>query len=174
MAPKRNIIRGKNFADPTIKKSKMWLPNLKYQLRNKYPPLVKIPFSCHICPLPLLWHEFDNGLWNFPQSKVSCCLHMYFLWRHHLSHNKSENDQDSDSHILLTYDCWHCFSVSNISVSRALEMTINFHYPTLGCFVFHLPNLLRTQIFFEIVSNLKPFTLRFDKRDDILHLATPM
>jgi hypothetical protein len=39
----------------------------------------------------------DNGLWKFLQSKVSYCLHMYFLWRHHLSPNKSENGQDSDS-----------------------------------------------------------------------------
>jgi hypothetical protein len=30
-------------------------------------------------------------------SKVSCCLHMYFLWRHHLPPDKSENDQGSDS-----------------------------------------------------------------------------
>jgi hypothetical protein len=76
----------------------------------------RIPFSCQICPLPLLWHEFDNGLWNFLQSKVSCCLHMYFLWKHHLSPNKLENNQDSDSHILLTYDCWHC-SLQYFSVS---------------------------------------------------------
>jgi hypothetical protein len=140
----------------------------------------RISFSCHTCPLPLLWHEFDNGLWNFRQYKVSCCLHMYFLWRHHLPPNKSENDQNSDSgwfkycidiwlltllfslqyfsescfggticlptnrkmikivtlidsHIVLTYDCWHCFPVSNISVSHALEMKINFSYPTQSC-----------------------------------------
>jgi hypothetical protein len=34
------------------------LGNLKYQLKNKYPPLAKhykrIPFSFHTCPLPLL------------------------------------------------------------------------------------------------------------------------
>jgi hypothetical protein len=34
---------------------------------------------------------------NFLQSKVSCCLHMHFLWRHHLPPDKSENGQDSDS-----------------------------------------------------------------------------
>jgi hypothetical protein len=72
-------------------------------LKNKYPPLAlhkrykMILFSCHTCPLPLLWHEFDNCLCNFLQSKVSCCLHMYFLWRHHLPPDKSANDQDSDS-----------------------------------------------------------------------------
>jgi hypothetical protein len=40
----------------------------------------RIPFSCHTCPLPLLWHVFDNCLCNFLQSKLSSCLHMYFLW----------------------------------------------------------------------------------------------
>ena len=42
----------------------------------------------------------------------------------------------SGSHIVLTYDSWHCFSVSSISVSHALEMAINFHYPTLELFCF--------------------------------------
>jgi hypothetical protein len=36
-----NVFLGKNFADPTIKKSKHFLPNLKYQLKNYYPPLAK-------------------------------------------------------------------------------------------------------------------------------------
>jgi hypothetical protein len=66
---------------------------LDIYFRNK----IRISFSCHICPLPFLWHEFDNGLWNFLQFKVSCSLHMYFRWKNYLSRNKSENDQDSDS-----------------------------------------------------------------------------
>jgi hypothetical protein len=42
VAPKRNVFRGENVADPTIKKSKHFIkPNLKYQLKNKYPPLAK-------------------------------------------------------------------------------------------------------------------------------------
>jgi hypothetical protein len=54
LAPKRNVFLGKKFSDPTIKKS-IFLPNLKYQLKNKYQKLYKrIPFSCHTCPLPLL------------------------------------------------------------------------------------------------------------------------
>ena len=32
---------GKNVADPTIEKSKKVLPNLNYQLKNKYPPLAR-------------------------------------------------------------------------------------------------------------------------------------
>jgi hypothetical protein len=146
VAPKTNVFRGKHFADPTIKKSKIWLPNLKYQLKNKYPPLAKNVtkglFSCHICPLPLLWHEFDNGLWNFLQSKVACYLHMYFLWRHHLSRSQQIGKWSRYWLWLIyilywhIYDCWHCFLVSNISVSHALEMTINFYYPTLELFSF--------------------------------------
>jgi hypothetical protein len=42
VAPKRNVFRGKNFADPTIKKvKKIWLPNLKYQLKNNTHPWPK-------------------------------------------------------------------------------------------------------------------------------------
>ena len=41
-----------------------------------------------------------------------------------------------DLHIVLTYDCWHCFLVFNIWVSHALEMTIHFYYPTLELFCF--------------------------------------
>ena len=73
VAPKRNMFLGKTFANPTIKKSKSFLANLEYELKNKYPPLAKnftkgIPFSCHNSPLPLLSHEFDKC--NFLQSKV--------------------------------------------------------------------------------------------------------
>jgi hypothetical protein len=41
VAPKRNVFLGKNLPYPTIKKSKIFLPKLKYQLKNKYPPLAK-------------------------------------------------------------------------------------------------------------------------------------
>jgi hypothetical protein len=41
VAPKRNVFLGKIFADPTIKKSKKFTPNVKYQLKNKYPSLAK-------------------------------------------------------------------------------------------------------------------------------------
>ena len=44
VAPKRNVFLGKHFSVPTIKRS-IFLPNLKYQLKNKYP---------YHCPLPLL------------------------------------------------------------------------------------------------------------------------
>ena len=128
----------KYFSDPTIKKSKNVLPNLKYQLENKYPPLAKNFTKGYTHPVPLLWHEFDNCLWNFLQSKVSCCLHKYFLWRQHLPHDKSENDQDSNSD-WFTYciDIWHvdiAFSLQYLSES--CFGTIHFYYPTLELFCF--------------------------------------
>jgi hypothetical protein len=165
VVPKRNVFRGKNVAEPTIKKSKKILPSLEYQLKNKYLPLAKnvtkrIPFSCHTCPLPLLGHEFDNCLCNFLQSKISCCLHMYFLWRHHLPPDKSENDQDSDSD-WFTYciDIWlstllftlqylseSCFGNDNKFLLPNPWVVLFFIYPT-----FYSLKILFTQ----------PFTLRW-------------
>jgi hypothetical protein len=94
----------------------------------------RIPCSCHIFPLPLLWHEFKNCLCNFLQSKVSCCLHMYFLWRHHLPPDKSENDQDSDSD-WFTY----CIDIWLLTL-----LTFSLQYLSESCFgnddKFLLPN----------------------------------
>jgi hypothetical protein len=70
VAPKRNVFRAKYFADPTIKKSKIWLPNLKYHLKNKYPPLAKnVTKGCHSVVTHVLYHFCDTslitfGLWN--------------------------------------------------------------------------------------------------------------
>jgi hypothetical protein len=41
VASKRNGFLGKNFVYPTIKEFQNFFPNLKYQLKNKYPPLAK-------------------------------------------------------------------------------------------------------------------------------------
>jgi hypothetical protein len=41
VAPKKNVFLGKNFAVSAINKSKNFLPNFKYQLENKHPPLAK-------------------------------------------------------------------------------------------------------------------------------------
>ena len=73
---KKNTFLGKKF--------EYFLANFEYQSKNKYPLLAKnvtekYRSNCHTCPLPLLWHEFNKCLCNFVQSKVSCCLHMYFL-----------------------------------------------------------------------------------------------
>ena len=141
----RNLFLVKGFLTQSLK-SHNW--NVFYPISNinkKIPTpgqklYKRIPFSCHICPLPLLWHEFDNCLCNFLQSKVSCCRHMYFLWRHHLPPDKSENDQDKS--LLL------CFS-----------------FTQLYCFVFHLPNLLLTQNFVypTLFSSVPPPAINNDR-----------
>jgi hypothetical protein len=148
-------------------KDKIWLPNLKHQLKNKYPPLAKnFTKGCHSVVTHVLYHFCDTslitfGLWNlrtFLQSKASCCLHIYFLWRHDLSPNKSENHQDSDFD-WFTYciDIWLLtlkFSVFNIWVSHALEMTIHFYYPTFELFCFSFTRLSLKILFTQ------PFSLR--------------
>ena len=105
---------------------------------------IRIPFSnCHTCPLPLLWHEFHWQLYlcNFLQSKVSRCLHMYFLWRHHLPPDKSENDQDSDSD-WFTY----CIDIRLLTLALLYSLQYfseswfgndnNFITQPMSCFVF--------------------------------------
>ena len=54
-----------------------------------------------------------------------------------------------DLHIVLTYDCWHCFLVFSIWVSHALEMTLNLYYQTLElvCQMFYSLKILFTQPF---------------------------
>jgi hypothetical protein len=75
----------------------IFYPTLNINWKYKYPPLAKN--LAHVQLSHVLYHftEFDNCLCNFLQSKVSCCLHMYFLWRNHLPPDKSESDQDYDS-----------------------------------------------------------------------------
>ena len=54
-APKRNVFLDSNFANPTIKKSKDFLPNLKYQLKCKYPQLSHITHVLyHFCDMNLI------------------------------------------------------------------------------------------------------------------------
>ena len=76
-------------------------------------------------------------------SKVSCCLHMYFLWRHHFPPDKSENDQDSD-YDWFTYciDIWLLtllFSPRYLSESCFGNDNTFFITQPLSCFVFHSP-----------------------------------
>jgi hypothetical protein len=137
VAPKRNVFRGKNFANPTIKKSKIWLPNLKYQLKNEYPPLAKnFTKGYHSVVTHVLYHFCDMSL--ITACAIFCSLKFHIVctctffgdticlltnWK------MIKIVTLIDSHIVLTYDSWHCFLVvSNISVSHALEMTIIFYY----------------------------------------------
>jgi hypothetical protein len=63
VAPKRNVFFGKHFADPTIKKSKLFLPHLKYQFKNKYPPMAKnFTKGYHSIVIHVLYHFCDTSL----------------------------------------------------------------------------------------------------------------
>jgi hypothetical protein len=60
--PKRNVLLIKTFADPTGK-SKHFLPNFKYQLKNKYPPLPKnATKGYHSVVTDVLYHFCDMSL----------------------------------------------------------------------------------------------------------------
>jgi hypothetical protein len=94
VVPKKNVFLVKNVLIQPLKSQKNVLPNLKYQLKNKYPLLAKtFTKGYHSVVTHVLYH----CLCNFLQYKFSRCLHMYFLWRHHLPPDKSGNDQDSGS-----------------------------------------------------------------------------
>ena len=105
----------------------------------------RIPFSCHTCPLPLLWHEFDNclcAIFCILKFHVVCTCTFFGDTICLLTNRKMIKivtlidwliDWLIDLHIVLTYDC---FLVSNIWASHALEMTINFYYPNLELFCF--------------------------------------
>jgi hypothetical protein len=149
---RREIFFIKNFTDSNHGKSN-WniLPNLKYQLTNKYPPLTKNLHSVVTHVLYHFWHEFDNCLFNILQSKVSdvvcTCTFLktsFASWQIGKWSIDWLIDWLIDLDIVLTDDCWHCLLVFNTWVSHVLEMTINFITQPLSCFVFHLPNLLLT------------------------------
>ena len=146
-----------------LKSQNIWLPNLKYQLKNKYPPLAKnftkeyqsvVTYVLyHFCDMSLItvceifcslkfhtvctWTFFGVTIWLPTNRKTIKIVTLITVYRNALI----------DSHILFTYDYLHCFSVSNIWASHALEMTIFLYYQPMGCFFFHLPNLLLTQNF---------------------------
>jgi hypothetical protein len=91
-----------------------------------------IPFNFRPCPSPLLWHQFDNCLCNFLQCNVSR-LHMYFLCRHHLPPDKSENDW-----FTLIYDCCHCFLRLYSKTSLTLkEWRFNLSFPWVSVLFFN-------------------------------------
>jgi hypothetical protein len=161
VAPKRNVFRGKNFADPTIKKTKIWLPNLKYQLKNKDPPLAKnVTKRYHSVVTHVLYHFSDMSL--ITACEIFCSLKFHVVCTCTFFGNTIcfvkmiKIVTLIDSHIVLTNDCWrHCFSVNNIlTVSHVFEMTIHFYlipnpwvvlffiYPT-----FYLLKILFTQPF---------------------------
>jgi hypothetical protein len=135
----------------------IWLPNFKYQLKNKYPPLTKnVTKGYQSVVTHVLYHFCDMRLITACESFCSLKFHIvctctFFVDTICLPTNRKMvkivtlitvyRNALIDSHIAFTYDCWHCFSVSNISVSCAFEMTIFFYYPTpeLFCFSFTQP-----------------------------------
>jgi hypothetical protein len=119
-----------------LKKLKYFVPNLENQLKNKYPPLGKnVTEGYHSLVTHVIYHFCDTSLITacaiYIQCKVSCCLHMYFLWRQHFPPDKSENDQDNDSDW-----CTYCIDIRPLTLlfslqylsDHALEMTINLYY----------------------------------------------
>jgi hypothetical protein len=121
------------------------LPNLNYQLKNKCPPLAK---NCtkgyHSVVTHVLYQFCDMSLITACAIFCSLTFHVVctctFFGDTICLLTNPENYQDSDSdwftYCIDIYDCWHCFLVFNIWVSHALEMTINFYYPTLELFCF--------------------------------------
>jgi hypothetical protein len=136
---------GKHFAHPTIKKSAFFLTNLKYQLKNIYPPLAKnftkgyhavvTYFLCHFCDMS---SKTACAIFCSLKFHVVCTCTFFGDTICLLTNRKMIKIVTLiDSHIVLTYDCWHCLHlVFNIWVSHALEMTIHFYYPTLELFCF--------------------------------------
>ena len=94
-----NVFLGKNCANPTIKKSKHFLPNLKYQLQKLIP--------MHPCP--------KNMKRDAVVTRVFCSLNFHVLCTctfsgdtNCLLTNRPEMIKTAtliDSHIVLTYDC---------------------------------------------------------------------
>jgi hypothetical protein len=130
VAPKRNVFLEKILLIQPLKSPS---PGQKLYKR--------IPFSCHTCPLPLLWHEFDNCLCNFPQSKVSCCLHMYFLWSTIcLLRNRKMIKMVTLIHLhIVFYFKSSCFGNDNKFLLPIPWVVLFFTYPTFYS-KFCLPN----------------------------------
>jgi hypothetical protein len=112
------------------------IPNLKYQLKNKYQPLAKnFTKGYHSVVTLVLYHFCDMSLIADCEIFCTCSFFGDTIWH-----------------------CWHWFLVSNISVSHALEMTITFITQPLSCFAFHVPNLLLTQnfVYTTLFSSVPP------------------
>jgi hypothetical protein len=156
VAPKRKVFLGNHFVHP----------NNKYQLKNKYPPLAKnVTNGYRSVVTHVLYYFCDISL--IAACAIFCSLKFHVVCTCtffgdticRLTNRKMTKIVTLiDSHIVLTYDWWHCFLVFNIWVSRTLEMTIKFITQPLSCFVFHLPNLLLLHL--HKILFTQPFSLR--------------
>jgi hypothetical protein len=134
----------KRFLIQPLKGQKFILSNLKYQLKNKYPPVTKnFTKGYHSVVIHVLYHFCDMSLTTAYAIFCSLKFHVvctctFFGDTICLLTNRKMIKIVTliDLNIVLTYDCWYCFLVFNIWVSHAFEMTINFYYPTLELFCF--------------------------------------
>jgi hypothetical protein len=126
---------------------------------------IKSITNCIIYPMALFylrWHHqfgmFDQQCYMYDYNNCKCNTNACIL----KAHSPSKSVSSIWASLVLTYDCWHCFLVSNISVSHALEMIIT---QPLSCFVFHLPNLLLTQNFVypTLFSSVPPPAINNDR-----------
>jgi hypothetical protein len=116
------------------------LPNLKYQFKKKYPPLAKnFTKEYRSVVTHVVYHFCDTSLITACAIFCSLRFHVVFTCTFFgdtvclLTNRKMVKIVTLiDLHIVLTYDCWHWFSVFNIWVSHASETTI--FYPTLEFF----------------------------------------
>jgi hypothetical protein len=107
------------------KSQNIWLPNLKYQLKNKYPPLTKnVTKGYQSVVTHVLYHFCDMSLITACESFCNLKFHIvctcsFFVDTIALPTNRKivkivtlitvYRNALIDSHIAFTYDCWHCF-----------------------------------------------------------------
>jgi hypothetical protein len=129
-----------------LKRQNFSLPNLEYQIKNKYPPLAKnfTNWRYHSVVTHVLYHFCDMSLITacaiFSSVKfylVSTCTFFGDTICLH-TNPKLTKIVAIILHLLTCIHAWrwHCFLVFNIWVSHALEMTISFYYPTLELLFF--------------------------------------
>ena len=159
MALPRNGFLVKILLIQPLKSPNFSLPNLKYQFKNKYPPLAKnFTKGYHLVITHVLYNFFDTSL-------ITACA-IFCSLKFHVFCTCTFFRCMVDSYIVLTYDCWHCFLVFNIWVSHALETTINFLLSNPWIVLFFIyPTLKFTQNFVHptILSSVPPPTINNDR-----------
>jgi hypothetical protein len=121
-----------------LKRQKFWLPNLKYQLKNNYPPLAKnVTKRYHSVVTHVLYHFCDMSL--ITACELFCSLKFHVVCTCTFFGNTICLLSKWFIYCIDKCHCRHCFSVNNIlTVSHVFEMTIHFYYPTLELFCFSL------------------------------------
>jgi hypothetical protein len=141
VALKRNVFLGKNVADPTIKKSKSFLPNLKCQWEDKYIPLAKnvtkdtIQFVLlyHFCDMSLITARaiFLTGPLD-PRKDAGNCFRPTFSY---IGKSEQQRDLQSPLHDNTKYQVWpkprslirNCFISHWSSISGKMKITLRVY-----------------------------------------------